>query len=413
MRVFAFKFFFKIIVKIFTFFLFLLLTFTNQVMAVSTDAKIIMIGFKLNSHLVQYATKNLQITYQNISDKDFLGTVAMTCGVETQKKVAEDKSILIFKDGGQETVILDIKINESGNLSCSVNIKDRDQNIINSNNLNIQIISAPNPNHRNLDNSKSKLTKISDSTDSSNSDLEISAESSSENFEIPNIFSEAKDLYLNLKGKVTDTFSSSTATSDNLMSKVQNLDKNKLGWLNDVNQTKDTFFSKLNKLNVFSFWENGKKDSQENSNQFQNFILKFFTDLFYSFYNLVAGIVQKLFTYLLPPGLSVWVGQYWLGILIFLWLLLALKKRGKRIFKSEKKFDDERDYLDEIDLENQQDRYRRNRGKIRRRNRKENYDYSDEDYDEEETDLKQDSDLDKYSIKENIQERKKEINNRF
>jgi len=382
MRVFAFKFFFKIIVKIFSLVLFLLLTFTNQVMAVSTDAKIIMIGFKLNSHLVQYATKNLQITYQNISEKDFLGTVSMTCGVEIQKKVAEDKSILIFKNGGQETVILDIKINEFGNLSCSVTIKDRDQNIINSNNLNIQITSAPNPNRRNLDNSKSKLTKISDS---SNRDQEISAESSnddSENFEITNIFSEAKDLYVNLKDKIIDTFSSSNSTSSNLISQVQNFDKNKLGWLNDLNQTKDTIFSKSDKLNLFGFWENDKKDLAKNSNDFGDFILRFFTDLLYSFYNFMAGIFQKLLVYILPLGLAIWMGQYWLGILIFLWLMLAFKKRSKRIFRSEKKFDDEREYFNE--------------------------DYYDEDKDSDKN-----SDLEKYSIKENIQERKKEINNRF
>ena len=369
----------------------------QSALAIISKENVSLIGFRLDSALVQDTLRSINITYQNNGKEDFLGTVYMTCGIKLQEKVAEDKSILIFKDGGQESALLTVKISESGeSLPCVISIKDRNNLIVNSLSLNIKVMSSQEIFIPNKDFSSSSQTS---SLSFSNNLKSFSGLS-----DFYNDFLNKKDSFLKDKGdinlidisnKINRNIPIINSLNLKTISKVdeENLDNKNSPSFNLNLQGRENVFSKTQ---VYS--DNFLRNYFGEDNLIFK-ILSFISGFIFSFlsglHSFFSSFFAKLFSYFLPMSASSFLGQNWLGILIVFYTILSFKKKKKRYLQdkeSKERFMQGGEYHGNQDSEDEDE--------------DEN---SDQDY--KAGRYRENSDKRNHSIKKNLEKPKKEINN--
>jgi len=250
----------------------------------------------------------------------------MTCGFQVQKKVADGKSILIFKSGGQESVLLSLKVSEVGeSLPCLISLKNRDGQIVNSLFFKIKVLS----------NQDSNLPEVElDMTD--------------DNFlgsSLTDNFSRLKSFYKNNNffNSPSTIFSDLSEWSDNFLSTKDSARKGENGDGESTNlinfQTRlQKDFPALN--NFLKNFKNNSGDPEKGSNNFlKNYlaesslsfkILSFISEILSDLHNFIAKFFSKLLSYFLPTSFSNFLGENWLTVFTVSYLTLLFKKIKKR-----------------------------------------------------------------------------------
>jgi hypothetical protein len=331
------KYFYKFIFLLFLSFSFLFFTF--KTFAAFDDKNIIFIGFKLDPILVQNKYSSLIITYQNNSQEDFLGTVSIVCSKSSPKKIAEDKSILISKNS-QENVILNVRTSYTEkSLECGISIKDRSDLMVNNNIINLQVLENVNLNSLNNDvNINNDEGEIGSSTslyirgqgvynnilNKFNSIFNQKSSSSTEIYDLKNLNIDDSDIILKIDKYINnfaDSSSSSEISKVNIKAKDESLMNNQNDDLdkNQNSQNLKSYYDFSKEENIFSklglFFNGFLKEHFDNKNAFGNMFIAlsdFIFNMLSQVYNILSASIVKIFSYLLPDFMSIFIAKYWL-----------------------------------------------------------------------------------------------------
>jgi hypothetical protein len=370
---------------------FIITLFLNHSFAAIANSEIFLIGFRLDQNMIQNEERSLTLTYQNRGEEDFLGVVSISCGSTTIKKVADDKSILIFKNGGQETAILNIKVSEVGvDIPCLIVIKDRDGVVANSNNLSLQVIASENPKSDNAVNGNITNTNNYNLSSDASGDLESK-------LSVSNLYGIATSSLQSIVDRINIFLGRGVSTSSTSASVVASSSTNAENnpetkspsesstaisssanpgsfsnqpLSSNHSSSTTSVFSKLSdiispKNNVASYSPANPTSSSSTAieqNTFTDLALNFLKSIFFAIYDFIGGLWVKLFLLFLPPFLALFIGRYWLAIILIFWILLLFKKRKKRILRTKRfderyKRDKEVGYDDEDDDEDEAEDY--------------------------------------------------------